>query len=52
MSNDFHAGLYEVFYIGDNRYPRCGVKDKAEIFAGEVTKIGNHLALNEVELWI
>jgi hypothetical protein len=42
----------EVFYIGDDKCPRCQGLDKAELFAGEVTKIRNHLALNERKLWI
>jgi len=40
----FHAGLDEVFYIGDDKCPRCSGLDKAELFAGEVNKIRNHLA--------
>ena len=48
----FHAGMDEVFYIGDDRCPRCAGRDKAELFAGEVTKIRNHLAARGVELWI
>lgn len=40
----FHAGLDEVFYIGDDKCPRCSGRDKSELFAGEVTKIHNHLA--------
>ncbi len=48
----FHAGMDEVFYIGDDRCPRCAGRDKAELFAGEVTKIRNHLAANGKELWI
>lgn len=48
----FHAGMDEVFYIGDDKCPRCSGKDKAELFAGEVTKIRNHLAQNDHELWI
>jgi hypothetical protein len=51
-SNAFHAGMDEVFYIGDDKCPRCGGKDKAELFAGEVTKIRNHLAEKNRELWI
>jgi hypothetical protein len=51
-SNAFHAGMDEVFYIGDDKCPRCGGRDKAELFAGEVTKIRNHLAKNGRELWI
>ncbi|UZR98081.1 family 20 glycosylhydrolase [Chondrinema litorale] len=48
----FHAGMDEVFYIGEEQCPRCSGKDKAELFAGEVTKIRNHLALNDKKLWI
>jgi len=48
----FHAGMDEVFYIGDDKCPRCSGRDKAELFAGEVTKIRNHLALHKKELWI
>jgi len=48
----FHAGMDEVFYIGDDRCPRCAGRDKAELFAGEVTRIRDHLARQNVELWI
>ncbi len=48
----FHAGLDEVFYIGEDECPRCSGRDKAELFAGEVTKIRNHLADNGWELWM
>lgn len=51
-TNAFHAGMDEVFYIGDEKCPRCGGRDKAELFAGEVTKIRNHLAQKDRELWI
>ena len=40
----FHAGMDEVFYIGMDECPRCHGRDKAELFAGEVTLIRNHLA--------
>jgi len=48
----FHAGMDEVFYIGDDKCPRCSGRDKAELFANEVNKISNHLALNKRQLWI
>jgi hypothetical protein len=48
----FHAGMDEVFYLGDEKCPRCSGVDKAELFAGEVTKIRNHLAEKNRELWI
>jgi hypothetical protein len=51
-TNAFHAGMDEVFYIGDPKCPRCGGLDKADLFAGEVTKIRNHLAGKNRELWI
>jgi hypothetical protein len=47
-----HAGMDEVFYIGDAKCPRCGGLDKAELFAGEVRKIRDHLARQNRELWI
>jgi hypothetical protein len=51
-ATDFHAGMDEVFYLGDDKCPRCQGRDKAELFAGEVNKIRNHLALSDRKLWI
>lgn len=51
-ANDFHAGMDEVFYIGDAQCPRCKKKDKAVLFAGEVKKIRDHLAETNRTLWI
>ena len=48
----FHAGMDEVFYLGDEKCPRCQGQDKAELFAGEVRKIRDHLALKNRQLWI
>ncbi|WP_153800586.1 family 20 glycosylhydrolase [Foetidibacter luteolus] len=48
----FHAGMDEVFYIGDDKCPRCGGRDKAELFAGEVRTLQYHLAQNGRRLWI
>ncbi len=48
----FHAGMDEVFYIGETQCPRCSGKDKAELFAGEVRTIRDHLATNGRKLWI
>lgn len=48
----FHAGMDEVFYIGHEQCPRCYGRDPAELFAGEVTKIRNHLKESGKELWI
>lgn len=48
----FHAGMDEVFYIGEAQCPRCSGRDKAELFAGEVRLIRDHLALKNRILWI
>jgi len=48
----FHAGMDEVFYIGEKQCPRCSGRDKAELFAGEVRTIRDHLALTGRQLWI
>ena len=51
-SNAFHAGMDEVFYIGESQCPRCSGKNKAELFAGEVHKIQSHLNIKGRKLWI
>ncbi len=48
----FHAGMDEVFYLGDEKCPRCAGVDKAELFAGEVRRLRDHLASKNRELWI
>ncbi len=48
----FHAGMDEVFYIGDTKCPRCKGKDKAVLYADEITLLRNHLAQSKRELWI
>jgi hypothetical protein len=48
----FHAGMDEVFYIGDDQCPRCKGLDKAELFAGEVNRIRDYLKLKDRQLWI
>ncbi|MCC6233386.1 MAG: family 20 glycosylhydrolase [Verrucomicrobiales bacterium] len=48
----FHAGMDEVFYLGEEKGPRCAGKNKAELFAGEVKRIRDHLATRQRQLWI
>ncbi|HEX2536236.1 MAG TPA: family 20 glycosylhydrolase, partial [Chitinophagaceae bacterium] len=48
----FHAGMDEVFYLGEEKCPRCGGRDPAELFAGEVRRIRDHLAAKGRSLWI
>ena len=49
---DFHAGMDEVFLLGEDDCPRCRGRDKAELFAGEVAAIRNFLAARNARLWI
>ncbi|MEP7252930.1 MAG: family 20 glycosylhydrolase [Ginsengibacter sp.] len=48
----FHAGMDEVFYLGEDKCPRCAGLDKAELFANEVRLIRDHLAQKNRTLWI
>lgn len=48
----FHAGMDEVFYLGDDKCPRCSGRDKAELFAGELRTIRDHLSQKNRQLWI
>jgi len=51
-ADTFHAGMDEVFYLGEDKCPRCSGKDKAELFAGEVRLIRDHLRQKNRALWI
>ncbi|WP_206107845.1 family 20 glycosylhydrolase [Paludisphaera rhizosphaerae] len=48
----FHAGLDEVFYIGEDRCERCGGKDRSVLFADEVRRIRDHLAQKNRRMWL
>jgi hypothetical protein len=48
----FHAGMDEVFYLGEDKCPRCSGRNKAELFAGELRTIREHLAAKGRKLWI
>lgn len=48
----FHAGMDEVFYIGMAGCPRCGGKDRSELFAQEVNRIRDHVRSRNGRLWI
>ena len=52
QSDAFHAGMDEVFYIGEDECPRCHGKDKSELYAGEVNAIHEHLASKGREMMI
>jgi len=48
----FHAGMDEVFYIGESKCPRCCGKDKSQLFAGEIKLLHDHLQSKSRQLWI
>ncbi|MBS1872548.1 MAG: family 20 glycosylhydrolase [Acidobacteria bacterium] len=48
----FHAGMDEVFLLGEADCPRCRGKNRAELFAGEVQAVHDHLAARGKEMWM
>jgi hypothetical protein len=51
-TKQFHAGMDEVFYIGEDKCPRCSGKDKSKLFADEVNKIAAYVEAKGGRLWI
>lgn len=51
-TKQFHAGMDEVFYIGEDKCPRCAGKDRSKLFADEVNKIASHVESKGGRLWI
>ncbi len=48
----FHIGMDEVFLLGEDDCPRCKGKNKAELFAGEVRALRDHLAKSGRTMWM
>ncbi len=48
----FHVGMDEVFLLGEDDCPRCKGKNKAELFAGEVRLLRDHLAKSGRQMWM
>jgi len=48
----FHVGMDEVFLLGEDDCPRCRGKNKAELFAGEVKLLHDHLARSGRAMWM
>ncbi len=48
----FHVGMDEVFLIGQDECARCKGKNKAELFAGEVRTLRDHLAESNRTMWM
>jgi hypothetical protein len=51
-SDAFHAGMDEVFYIGEDQCSRCQGRNKAELFADEVRAVRDHLQPSKRQLWL
>lgn len=51
-ATDFHAGMDEVFLLGEDDCARCRGRDRAELFAGEVKTLRDFLARRNARLWI
>jgi hypothetical protein len=47
-----HGGMDEVFLLGEDDCPRCKGRNKAELFAGEIKAIRDHLAAKGQEFWM
>jgi hypothetical protein len=48
----FHVGMDEVFVLADPDCPRCKGKDPAELFAGEVKTLHDHLKSAGCRMWM
>lgn len=51
-AKNFHAGMDEVFYLGEDKCPRCAGRDKSVLFANEVQTIHDHLAEHGWGMWM
>ncbi|MBZ5583937.1 MAG: family 20 glycosylhydrolase [Acidobacteriia bacterium] len=52
QADAFHVGMDEVFLLGEDDCPRCKGKNKAELFAGEVQALRDHLARSNRAMWM
>ena len=52
QAEDFHVGMDEVFLIGSEHCPRCRGKDPAELFAGEVRRLYEHVRSRNARMWM
>lgn len=51
-ADSFHAGMDEVFLLGEDDCQRCKGKNRGELFAGEVRALRDHLAKSNRTLWL
>ena len=52
QAKSFHVGMDEVFILGDPDCPRCGGKSPADLFAGEVKLLHEHLKKIGCRMWM
>ncbi len=52
QADAFHVGMDEVFLIGQDECPRCKGRNKADLFAGEVRTLHDHLAQSNRTMWM
>jgi len=48
----FHCGMDEVFILADSKCPRCHGKKTADLFAGEVNALHDHLKSKGKQMWM
>jgi hypothetical protein len=51
-AKQFHVGMDETLLIAEDKCPRCHGKDPAELFAGEVRTLHDHLTSKGRRMWI
>jgi hypothetical protein len=51
-ANAFHVGMDEVFLLGEEACPRCRGRNPAELFAGEVSRLHEHLKARGAQMWM
>lgn len=51
-AESFHVGMDEVFILSDPDCPRCRGKDPADLFAGEVKLLHEHLRAKGRRMWL
>jgi len=52
QADAFHIGMDEVFLLGEDACPRCRGRNKAELFAGEVRALRDHLTDRNRTTWM
>ncbi len=51
-AKSFHVGMDEVFILADPDCPRCKGRNPADLFAGEVERLRDHLRSRGCRMWM